>query len=116
MIKDGKGYIYMEVTTDKYEFPIHISDTIEGLSKLSGVPYSTIARQITDYKKGITRTAKKGVHWFRRVEYDVNDNYDDLTEVTDDKIKAHTIDNINRDYAEYIKQECDRIEKEKKYR
>lgn len=34
-------FIWMEVTRDKYEFPIHIADTAEELAKLVGVKNGT---------------------------------------------------------------------------
>lgn len=44
MMNDSKQhpkFIWMEVTRDKYEFPIHIADTAEELAKLAGVKNGT---------------------------------------------------------------------------
>lgn len=38
--------IYMEVTTDKFELPLCIADSIKELSAISGVNYDTVKKQI----------------------------------------------------------------------
>lgn len=114
MIRNGKGTLYLEVTRDKYEYPIHITETIAEMSKITGVEENTIARQIGDFKRGIERS-DKSPHWFRCVDYDENDNYDDLSEVNNEELKSITMDYINRDYDEYIKSEGERLEKQREY-
>ena len=50
-------FIWLEVTRDKYEFPIHIADTAEELAKLAGVKngISVISAISTASKHGVSR-------------------------------------------------------------
>ena len=112
--KNGKGYLYLEVTRDKYEFPIHICDTLSELAEKAGVAKESISRQLarTD---GNGTTSNKAPHWFRKVEYNECDNMEDLVEENVNEREKRTMRYINADYNEYLNSEHERIAKKRKY-
>lgn len=116
MIRNGKGKVYMAVTKDKYEFPIIICDTIPELAEKTGVKVNTIAKQCMAQKAGRPCVATKTAYWFRYAEIDLNDDdYSDLQEVSNEEIRAITMDFIDSDYDEYIQFETERLEKQREY-
>lgn len=112
--KNGKGYLYLEVTRDKYEFPIHICDTLGELAEKAGVAKESISRQLarTD---GKGTTSNKAPHWFRKVEYSEYDDMEDLVEENVKEREKRTLDYINRDFDDYLASENERINKNRKY-
>lgn len=56
-----RGYYWLFVTTDKYELPIYVADTIEELAAWQGVKVKSIVQAVSRYEHG----AKNGP--YRRV-------------------------------------------------
>ena len=44
--------LYMEVTRDKYEFPLHIEDSPRRLAEKCGVSENTVSSACCHYRKG----------------------------------------------------------------
>ena len=55
--------IYMQVTSDEYELPVAVADSVKGLAKLAGVNEKTICSSISHMKSGRNKTSI-----YRRVE------------------------------------------------
>lgn len=64
--------VYMAVTTDKYELPIAVADTVKELSELTGTSTNAISSAICKKKSG-RLSGKK----FIRVEIDETENEDE---------------------------------------
>lgn len=62
-------FLWIAVTTDKYEFPIYIEDTAKELGKRLGITASTVIGSVQLNKSGTTKGRK-----IMKVE--VNDEYD----------------------------------------
>lgn len=45
--------LYMEVTRDKYEFPIHIEDSPQMLAERCGVSRDCVSSSCSLYRKGV---------------------------------------------------------------
>lgn len=64
--------VYMAVTTDKYELPIAVADTVKELSELTGTSKNAISSAICKKKSGRISGKK-----FIRVEIDETENEDE---------------------------------------
>ena len=51
-----KNTIYMKITTDEYELPLAIADSIGELAKMLGVTKNHISSAISHYKRGTTKS------------------------------------------------------------
>ena len=51
-------YVYMQVTSDKYEFPIHICDYVAELSRVSGSTKENIRNSISKVEAGKRKRGK----------------------------------------------------------
>lgn len=67
--------IYMEITRDEYEFPIHIADSASELGKLCGVSRNCILSCVSKSKKG-----KIGKSRYVKVEVPDDEEEEDLWE------------------------------------
>lgn len=47
-----KNCIYMQVTTDEYELPVAVANSIGELAEITGFTYSQIATRISWFKSG----------------------------------------------------------------
>lgn len=112
--KNGKGYLYLEVTRDAYEFPILICDTLSELAEKAGVAKESISRQLAR-TNGNGTTSNKAPHWFRKVEYNECDEMEDLVEENADEREKRTMRYINDDFNRYLDSERERIAKKRKY-
>lgn len=59
--------LYMIVSTDEFELPEYVADTISELSRMSGVNYINIVKTLYLKRKGICKKSKY-------VEVEVGDN------------------------------------------
>lgn len=50
--------LYMEVTKDEYEFPIHICDTIKELCQVSGASETNIKSCLSKVKHGVLKKCR----------------------------------------------------------
>lgn len=50
--------LYMEVTTDKYELPVAVADSVRELAELRGVNRYTIFKALWQVKNGINNKSK----------------------------------------------------------
>ena len=60
-----KQYVYMKVTTDKYELPVAVADSVKGLSNLVGATANSIRTCIWRNEHGDAKSSS-----YRRVEID----------------------------------------------
>lgn len=54
----GKEYVWMYVTDDEYEFPIHITDSVTELARLIGTKPNTISSSYSHWIKGEHKTCR----------------------------------------------------------
>lgn len=50
--------LYLEVSTDKYELPVAVAESVKELSKLRGVSIFTIYNAMRQVRSGITNKSK----------------------------------------------------------
>lgn len=57
-----RGYVYMMVSSDKYEFPLAIADTVQELSRIIGVNSTSITTSIIRSERGLFKSHYKRVY------------------------------------------------------
>lgn len=48
-------YLWLQVTPDKYELPVAVSDTAEGLGRIVGVSRHTVIKGVWLFEKGLIK-------------------------------------------------------------
>ena len=60
--------LYMMVTTDEYELPLYVTDSVKDLAKVSGCSVHTIHSWVSKYKRGKVKRSR-----FVKIEVNTKD-------------------------------------------